>query len=385
MKKLFIEGKSQVAVLAAFFTNGAVMATWVSRIPYVQAKLDLSEGGLGLVLLGLSLGVLTGLSVSGSLIARWGSAKVTLLAAFLMFAMLPTIVLAFHPIMLFFLLAIFGGAMSIMDVAMNEQAVLVERKAGKALMSSFHGSYSIGALTGSLISSGMAALPGVSTLLHFILAALIFGVLMIYFYPALIPVNQNHGQKNVVFRLPERALWMLGVIAFCSAIGENAMADWSAVYMTDVLSTSAAFAALGYAAFSLTMTIGRFMGDQLKRIWQPDFIVRFGSFLAVVGFMLLIATNHPILAIVGFAIIGLGLSNIIPIAYGAGGNVPGIETGAGIAGVATIGYTGSLFGPPMIGFIAEKASLRVAFFVIMLLAGALMFASKSVKTHQIKE
>ena len=272
-----------------------------------------------------------------------------------------------------------------MDVSMNEQAVLVERKMGKALMSSFHGCYSIGALIGSLISSAMAALPGVSTLLHFILAAILFGALVFYLYPALIPASQNHKQKKVVFRLPERALWMLGIVAFCSAIGENAMADWSAVYMTDVLSTSAAFAALGYAAFSLTMTIGRFMGDQLKRVWEPAFIVRVGSILAVVGFALLITTNHPVLAIVGFAVIGLGLSNIIPIAYGAGGNVAGIETGAGIAGVATIGYTGSLFGPPMIGFIAEKASLRVAFLVIMLLAGTLIFTANSVKTHQSEE
>ena len=385
MQKIFSGNKSQFAVLAAFFTNGAVMATWVSRIPYIQAKLNLSEGGLGLVLLGLSMGILLGLSISGSLIARWGSAKMTLWAGILMLAMLPVIVLASNPIMLFVVLAVFGGAMSSMDVSMNEQAVLVERKMGKALMSSFHGCYSIGALIGSLISSAMAALPGVSTLLHFILAALLFGALVFCFYPALIPASQNHKQKKVVFRLPERVLWMLGIVAFCSAIGENAMADWSAVYMTDVLSTSAAFAALGYAAFSLTMTIGRFMGDQLKRVWEPALIVRVGSILAVVGFALLITTNHPILAIAGFAVIGLGLSNIIPIAYGAGGNVDGIETGAGIAGVATIGYTGSLFGPPMIGFIAEKASLRVAFFVIMLLAGTLIFTANSVKTHQSEE
>ncbi len=378
MKKLFPEGKSQLAVLAAFFTAGALMATWVARIPAVQARLALSEGQLGLALLGMSIGVLTALSITGGLIARYSSRKIALAGGLGMCAALLLLALAPHPLALFGGLLIFGGMLSSMDVAMNEQAVLVERRAGHALMSSFHASYSIGALCGSLVSAGMASLQNMPLALHFALTAAFFSVVLLVIYPMFIPTSSEPGTRMVVFRLPQRALWALGAIAFCSAMSEIAMADWSGVYLTRVLRTDTAFAALGYAAFSLTMTAGRLLGDAITRVRKPETIVRLGGVVTVLGLVVLIFTPTPTLAIAGFALVGLGLSNIIPLVYSAAGNIPGIAPGTGIAGVANIGYAGSLVGPLLIGLIADKSSLRVSFVLVAALAVMLVIFSRSV-------
>jgi fucose permease len=369
---------SRLAVLVAFFINGTLMATWVSRIPAIQTKMGLSEGALGLTLLGMSAGVLVALFLAGGLIVRFGSPNVTAAGAIVMCLTLPLVALAPNVVMLWVTLFVFGGAISVMDVAMNEQAVLVERNMGRPLMSSFHAAFSIGGLTGALIGAGMASLPIMTLLPHFALVGLAASLVMVFVYRHLLPVKREAQKNNPVFRLPERALWILGIIAFCTAIGEGAMADWSGVYLTQALQTSAAFAALGFAAFSMTMTIGRLFGDKLTASWNSVSIVRFGGLIAALGCSAAILATEPVVVLVGFAAIGLGLANIIPLAFSAAGNHPGIPTGVGIASVATIGYAGFLAGPPVIGLIAEATSLRIAFILVAVLIGSLFFTANAV-------
>lgn len=385
MKRIHSGNKARVAVSLAFFTNGALVATWVSRIPAIQSKFGLREGALGLVLLGLSAGMLTALFLAGGLIARYGSPKVTLYCALISCLALPFLVIVSIPSALFAVLFVFGGGISAMDVAMNEQAVLVERNAKRPLMSSFHAGYSIGGFVGALIGAGMAALTGLPTLPHFAIAAALFSGAIVLSFPHLLPTERGAGKKEAVFRLPERSLWILGVIAFCTAIGEGTMADWSAVYLTKVLNADAALAALGFAAFSLTMTIGRIFGDSLSRKWAPALIVRAGGLIAALGILAAALTKNPIIALAGFAAVGVGLANIIPLLFGAAGNFPGISTGTGIAGVATIGYAGYLVEPPLIGFVAEETSLRVALFLVALIIGTLVFSAKAISSQSKTE
>jgi len=380
MKKSFTGGNPRIAALAAFFTNGALMAAWVSRIPTIQIKLNLSEGALGVILFGMSAGALAFLSLAGGLIARFSSRKVTTAGAAAMCLLLPILALAPNQIALFIALFAFGGAMSLMDVAMNDQAVLVERSTGRLLMSSFHAAYSIGGLAGALVSAGMALVPAVTPLIHFSIVTVFFVITTFLFSSHLVPAENEARNKEAVFRLPERALWGLGIIAFCSVITEGAMADWSGVYLTRVLKTDAAFAALGYAAFSLAMTIGRVFGDYLTANLKPVNIVRFGGLTAALGLLLGVTTSNPVLALAGFAAVGMGLSNIIPLSFSAAGNLPGISTGAGIAGVATFGYAGLLVGPPFIGLVAENTSLRTALIFIALLVATLIFTARAVST-----
>ena len=377
MLKNLLKNKARIAVLAAFLINGVFIASWVSRIPAIQAKLTLSEGALGLVLVGLTAGLVSALFFASGLIARLGSRKVVFACAYTACAVMPLLALAPHPLILFGLLFIFGACISTMDVAMNEQAVLVERNAGVPMMSSFHAAYSVGGFVGALIASGMAAVPQFSPFIHFLTAALLSAVAIRIFAKDLLPTEtEPPGEGGPPIRLPARALWMLGVIVLSSSIGEGTSSDWSAVYLTGTLGTNASVAALGYAAFSLTMTIGRLVGDRLAAAMAPKRIIRLGGLLSSAGFILAAFTRSPAAAIIGFALVGIGLANIVPLAFSAAGNKPGILPGEGIAGVATIGYIGFLAGPPLIGTIAELASLRISFlFAAVVLATLFLTAS----------
>ena len=301
-----------------------------------------------------------------------------------MAAALPFLALAPSKAMLWIALLAFGGMMSMMDIAMNEQAVLVERKAGKPLMSSFHAAYSVGGLAGALIGAGMASIRGLTVSLHFIIITLAFGLAMLLAYRHLLPAEAKAEtqEKKAVFSLPERSLWGLGAIAFCSAISEGAISDWSAVYLTQVMQTNASFAALGFAAYSLTMTLGRMVGDSLSKKWAPSSIVRLGGLVAGFGLLAIVLTKEAAIALIGFAAIGLGLANIIPLVFSAAGNFLGISAGSGIAGVATIGYAGFLAGPPFIGLIAENTSLRIALLLVTVLAGSLAFTGKALSPQK---
>ncbi|NCF67405.1 MAG: MFS transporter [Chloroflexi bacterium] len=367
----------RLAVLVAFFVNGALLAAWVSRIPSVQTTLNLSEGALGIVLLGMGTGVLVALSLTGGLIGRFGSRFVTIAGAIAMVVFLPFLALAPNAITLWIALFLFGAATSTMDVAMNDQAVLVEQRSQKPLMSSFHGSWSIGALAGAMLGAGIAGLS-FGPIPHFIFASTLFFILMALVSRYLLPTEGKKEKGESMFRLPPRVVWPLGAIAFCAAIGEGAMADWSGVYLNRTFQTTVAFAALGFAAFSLTMTIGRFAGDWLAAKFNPVPVVRFGGLLAFIGIMAAIITTEPFVVLLGYAAVGLGVANVVPLSFSAAGKLSNLPAGVGIAGVATIGYAGFLAGPPLIGLIAEATSLRFAMLFVALLVGSLFFSAKAI-------
>jgi predicted MFS family arabinose efflux permease len=367
----------RLAVLVAFFVNGALLAAWVSRIPAIQIKLDLSEGELGIVLLGMGVGVLVALSLAGGIIGRFGSRFVTIAGAIAMCIFLPLLALAPNATALWVALFLFGMAISTMDVAMNDQAVMVEQRSNKPLMSSFHASWSIGTLTGALLGAGIAWLS-LGSLTHFILAAILFFTLIALVARFLLPTEGRKEEGESIFRLPPRVVWPLGAIAFCAAIGEGAMADWSGVYLSRTIHTTAAFAALGFAAFSLTMTIGRLLGDWLATRFNPTLVVRFGGLLAFVGIMAAIIITEPAVVLLGFAAVGLGIANVVPLSFSAAGKLPNLPAGVGIAGVAAIGYAGFLAGPPFIGLIAEATSLRIALLTVAALVGTLIFTAQAI-------
>jgi predicted MFS family arabinose efflux permease len=378
MNNSALTNKSRLAVLAAFFANGALTASWVSRIPLVQSRLGLSEGTLGLVLFGLTVGVVTALTLTGGLIARFGSQRTTQYGMLLMCAVLPFVALAPNPVVLVVFLFLFGCGMSSMDVSMNEQAVLLERRTGRTLMSSFHASYSIGGFAGSLIGSAMASRPNLPLLFHFLLAEVLFGGLVFLLGKYLLISDHEVPAKRNLFQLPERSLLGLGLIAFISALGEHTLTDWSGIYLNQVIETDTAFAALGYSAFSLAMTVGRLSGDYLSSKYPSALLVRLGGFTAGLGFFLSILTGNRFIVLACYALVGFGLANIIPMVFRMVGNHADVSAGAGIASVATIGYLGFLVGPPLVGFISEAFSLRMAMLVIGMLSASLLFVGKVV-------
>lgn len=361
-----------------FFINGAMVGNWVSRIPQIQQKLALSEGELGLVLMGMAVGVLSALSLVGGLIARYGNRRVTIAGTLALCVMLPLLAVMPHPVLLWIALFLFGGFMSTMDVAMNSQAVDVERLFARPLMSSFHASFSIGGFAGAAMGAVLAG-QNIEPLTHFLIASGIsFLLLLLTGSLLLIPEpREQTGERHAVFQLPPRILWPLGIVALCAAVGEGAMADWSGVYLSTIVGTDDATAAFGFAAFSLTMTLGRLSGDRLVALFTPAQIVRVGGLVAAAGLLLAILFPQVAPTLIGFAAVGAGLSIGVPLAFSAAGNVPGLPPGVGIAGVATIGYAGFLAGPPIIGLIADLTSLRIALLLIMVMVGSLVFTSRA--------
>jgi predicted MFS family arabinose efflux permease len=371
----------RLAVVIMFFINGAVLANWVSRIPAIAGTLHLDEGAVGLVLIGLSIGVITSLLFTGGLIARFGSERVVQVAAVVLCLALPLLALAPNPVLLWVALFGFGAALSTMDVAMNSQAVEVEQRAARPLMSSFHGAFSVGSFAGALMGGIMASL-GVMPLVHFVIAAIGFALLSRVAITALVRVDaevSGRSQRGSPIQLPPRALWMVGAIALCAMIGEGSAADWSGLYIQNIVGLPGGVTAFGYAAFAVMMTVGRLSGDWLVSRFQPAPLVRVGGLIACLGILVAVVSPSLLTAVIGFAAVGAGLSLVVPLAFSAAGRVPGVMPGAGIAGVATIGYAGLLAGPPIIGLIAHVTSLQVGLLFVAVMVGTLAFTGQRLK------
>lgn len=368
------------AVLASFFINGALFANWVTRIPQIQTQHNLSEGALGLLLMGIAVGVVSALLLAGSFIARYGSRRITWVSAFVYCALFPLLPLLPTPLLLWGGLFCFGASMSMMDMAMNAQATEVEHLSGKAIMSSFHAAWSVGGVVGAIIGA-LAVGAGLTPTTHFIIAAFIMGLLMLTVRRWLVPQDRPTTDTGGMLRLPRRELLPLGVIAVGAAVGESTAADWSSVYMTTVVQSDASVAALGFGAFSFMMMVGRLSGDWLTERFRAHRLVRAGGLLAFVGIWLMILIPESIFALIGFGIMGAGLAVTIPLAFSAAGRLPGIPAGTGIAGVAAIGYTAFLVAPPMIGAIAEIFSLQVAMAMVAMVVGSLVFTARALQPN----
>ena len=358
----------RAAVTAVFFLNGFVLSSWVTRIPATQERLGLSDGQLGLALLGPPLGAIVSMVAAGRLINRFGSRPVVT-GAFSVFALaLIPPALSVNLATLFLALLALGITNGMLDVSMNAQGVAVERRARRPILSSFHAAFSFGGLTGAAFG-GIVTRGQINPLPHFVLVVLVVLVAGLLACRRLLPAVADRvgraapveaGNRGSRWRhLPVRLL-LIGVVGFCCLVGEGAMGNWTAVYLHTSLATSQSFATVGYIAFSLTMAIGRLGGDWLALHLGPVRLVRSGGVLVVVALGVALPLGHPIVAIMGFAVVGIALSGIIPVVFSAAGQSATMAPGPAIATVSTLAYTGLLAGPPIIGGIAEATSLPVA-------------------------
>ncbi len=357
--------RARLAVLTVFFVNGAVLASWVPHIPYVKAKLELSPSLLGLALLAIAAGALVAMPAAGLWVAKVGSRRMTTLAALVFCCALPLPLLTPSLPLLALALFLFGAGNGSMDVSMNAQAVAVEKRFGRAIMSSFHAMFSLGGLVGAGVAGVVVAL-GVSPVTHVFVAAVVLALLALTALRHFLPAEVDATPQTPAFILPRRALLGLGLVAFFVLIGEGAMGDWSAVYLSTVLGTGPGLAAAGYAAFSLTMAVGRFTGDYLVQRFGPVTLMRASGLVAALGLGTGLLLAHPLAAILGFAAVGAGLANTIPILFSAAGRSREMAPGPAIAAVATTGYLGLLTGPVMIGGLADLAGLPVGLGLVVL-------------------
>ena len=354
--------RARVAVAFVFFACGVIFSSWVPHIPLVQQRIGLSDGELGLALFFMAIGAISAMPLCGWLTGKVGGKRVCSISslAFCLALYLPTHAESFAQLAA--ALFVFGACSSGMDVSMNAEAVRVEKDFGRAIMSSFHGFFSLGGLTGALIGGGLLAL-GVSSQLHITLMIVLIAVLCLLAFRYFLH-NAPEAAGGHTFSLPSKPVLALGLLAFGALMAEGAMADWTGVYLSSVLGTSASTAAMGFAAFSVAMAAGRLSGDYWTRRLGPVNLMRCSAVIASAGLVMGLLFAEPLLAMVGFACVRIGLANIVPLVFSAAGRVPGMSAGNGIAAVATSGYTGFLAGRPLIGFLSELMGLALALGVV---------------------
>ncbi len=351
--------KQRLSTRLAFLTAGLAMAAWAPLVPYVKARLGLGEAELGLLLLCLGVGSLLAMPLTGLLAARLGCRRVVLIAGGLATVLLPCLSLAVSPWQLAIALFLFGAAIGTLDVAMNIQAVMVEKASGGALMSGFHGMFSVGGFVGA---GGMALLlwSGLSPFWASVAAAVIVATVLAAASPHLLrePEPRTAGK---LFVLPHGAVIFIGVLCFIVFLVEGAILDWSALFLTATRGLDASQGGLGYAAFAIAMTSGRLTGDRIVRRFGGKRVLLLGGLFAAAGFFVAIFAPTASVALFGFVLVGLGASNIVPILFSAAGSQTAMPASLAIAAITTIGYAGILAGPALIGFVAHATSLSVAF------------------------
>jgi MFS family permease len=370
------------AVVARFLIHGLAVATWVSRIPSVKTALHLGDGIFGFCLFGTAVGSVIGIPVCGWSVTRYGSRRACIWTSIGLCLALMLPALATNAMSLFGALFIFGLMLGGNDVAMNSQAVTVERLMGSRTMSRFHAMFSVGGIVGAA-GGGWIASHGVTAKEHLILMAAIFFALSLATAPLLIeapPQAPGHAARMRLRGMPA-ALLVLCAIGFCIFLSEGAIADWTAIYLRQVLRAGPGLAAMGYAVFSAAMAVFRLCGDWITNRLGFAWTVRGGALLAACGLSSALLVHSPYWALPGFALVGAGFSSIIPLVFAAGGRIKAVSEGAGVAAVSGLGYLGFLMGPTAIGFISELTSLRMGLgliVVLSLLAGSLVsFADSS--------
>lgn len=355
---------ARLAVLFVFFAHGALFGSFAARIPAIRADLSLSEGELGLALLGGTVGGVLGLPLAAFLVARAGSRGTVVTALPVYAAFLPVIALAPSLPVLALVLFAFGVAAGALDVAMNAHGLTVEGLYERPILSSLHAGWSAGGLAGAG-GAALAARLDAEPLPQFALAAAVLAVAGLAASRLLLAAEADRPAEPPRLVRPPRRLWPLALLAFCGLFGEAAAHDWSAVYIADELDASGEEAALGFASFSLAMMTFRMVGDRLTTRLGAVTLVRAGGVAAVAGLGLALVSQAAPVAITGFALMGCGLAALVPIAFRAAASLPGLPPGHGIAALTTVGYGSFVLSPPLVGFVAEASSLRAALWIVV--------------------
>jgi MFS family permease len=371
----------RIAVSSFFFLAGLCFASWASRIPDIQAKLQLNSAALGGILLCLPIGLLCSLPVAGFLVARYGSRMIVMGAAVLYSCTLPLLGFASSATLLMITLFVFGFGGNMMNISINTQAVTTEALYDKPIMASFHGVWSMAGFTGAAIGTGMVRFH-VLPPYHFLCITATAFVILILFSGKLNRKDSARDEKLPIFVRPDKSLLNFGMIAFFSMICEGAMFDWSGIYFAKVVHPDPRLITLGYTAFMSTMASGRFVGDWVAFRLGMKRMLQLSGLLTAAGLLISVIFPALITATIGFLMVGAGVSSIIPMIYSAAGKSKIMSPGVAIAAVSTIGYLGFLFGPPFIGFIAQATSLRISFSLIALMGTMIAVIASRMKEEK---
>ena len=371
--------RARWATRLLFMALGTLAGTWGAHIPSLKARYAINEATLSMVLLAAAIGAVLSLFVAGRVVGRFGARKVAVVSALVMSLMLGVVleypgVATLLPTML-----LFGASMSLFDVAINTEGSELESLSGRAIMSNLHGMFSVGGMTGAaiaayLLGAGVAPrlqLFGVCAGVAVVAVIASRGMLETHAAPA------DEGEKSH-FAWPRGLLLIIGLLIFAGMTAEGVMYDWCVLYLKQEVGMPQAQAAIGYAVFSGAMALARFGGDYLRSRYAERSLLRVGATMSAVAMAVVLLSATGWVAFIGFAIAGAGLAPVAPILFNAATRVPGVSRAAAIASVTSIGYSGFMIGPPLIGGIAQATSLTVALSVLVLASALLAYGARYV-------
>lgn len=350
-----------------FFCAGFLFATWGVHIPTVKTVYGLGVGAIGGLVLAAGLGSILGLTQAGWLIARHGARRVAWWGGLLSALAIALLLQMPGVVPLWALLGLYGAASGLLDVAMNADASELERAEGRPLMSGFHGMFSLGGMAGAVLGGLLIKLQ-VPANAHLLGAAVLCVALLGWSVRqmAAAPAGAaEHPAARQRFSLPRGRLALLGLLGGLGFVVEGAVYDWSVLFLNTERGASQQTAALAYASFSAAMAATRFAGDRMRARWSSLALLRGGAALAAAALALVLVSQSVWLALAGFALVGVGLANIVPVLFSAAAQVPGVAPAHGISAVASIGYCGFMVGPSLIGFVAHGSSLTAALAMVV--------------------
>ncbi|MFM0216230.1 MFS transporter [Paraburkholderia caledonica] len=376
-----VRQRARIATMAVFFIAGMVYGSWGVHVPTVRDRFQLSPALLSLALLAVAGGSIGAMAANASWIARVGTLRACLTGGLVMAVCAALILVVPYYWLLLIVLATFGAGMATLDVAMNAEASAVEKALGKPIMSSLHGMFSVGGMFGAAAGGALLA-HGMAPAVHLALAATVSALVLIAACPAVLPhvPHDDHPDSATprANRWRSPALWALGTMALVALIAEGAMYDWATVYMRDVVLATPALASAAYAAFSGGMAAARFAGDAVRARFGAPQLVMGSATLALAGMIGALLLPTPVAALVGFTLMGLGLANMMPVLFAAAASVKGIHAAEGLAHVAGLAYFGLLFGPVVIGAVAQVTNLSIGLSVVAVCCALIAFAGPKV-------
>lgn len=357
--------RERVATRLTFLATGFAMAAWAPLVPFAKMRLGLDEAALGLLLLALGAGSIAAMPVTGVLTTRYGCRAILAVGMTVFALTVPVLAIAPSFATMALALAVFGASIGTVDVAMNIQAVIVEKDAGRPMMSGFHGHFSLGGMLGAGGVSLLLML-GLTPFAAAIAVGLLVLVVLALVFNGLLPYANHGGESAPAFVLPRGFVIFVGLLSFVLFLAEGAVLDWSAVFLTAERGLDPAAGGYGYALFAVAMTIGRLLGDRIVAALGGVAVLTVGGFVTAAGFALLLVPSQ-FAALSGFLLIGVGASNVVPVLFSAAAAQKQMPASLAIAAVTTLGYAGILVGPALIGFVAHVASLNTAFAALALI------------------
>lgn len=365
--------RATIAVRAQFFIAGVLFATWGIHVPTVKQHYGLGEQALAMAMLASGIGAVLTLTQAGRIVGWQGPRRMAMLSGALCAGGLVALLASQNYAVLLALMVAFGIGMSLLDVSINAAASELESLRKRSLMSGFHAMFSLGGMVGAGLGSALLS-RGVMADSHLVVTSLASGALVLMAGMVMLQTVAGSSQEGHGLALPRGVLGLLGVLAALGLIAEGAMYDWSVLYMTQELKTAPDVAALSYASFSAAMAAARFAGDWVRDRVPPAVLMSSSAALAAIAMAAVLLIAHPVATLIGFALVGLGFANVVPVLFGTAAKLDA-NPAHGIAVVASVGYFGMMAGPPLIGVIAEHSSLTVGLASVAVFAAILAVAA----------